>query len=39
MDILDDGKGGFRERSVAVGKQAALQKQFQDLQKSHQVTH
>lgn len=37
MDVLDDSKGGFRERSVAVGKQAALQKQLQELQRSHQV--
>jgi hypothetical protein len=38
MDVLDDSsKGGFRERSVAVGKQASLQKQLQELTKSHQV--
>ena len=38
MDVLDDSKGQhFRERSVAVGKQAALQKQLQELQRSHQV--
>lgn len=37
MDVLDDSKGHFRERSVAVGKQAALQKQLQELQRSHQV--
>lgn len=38
MDVqLEEGRGGFKERSVAVGKQAALQKQLQDLQRSYQV--
>jgi len=39
MDVqLEEGRGGFKERSVAVGKQAALQKQLQDLQRSYQVS-
>lgn len=39
MDAVDDSKGkGFKERSIAVGKQAALQKQLQELKRSHQVS-